>query len=286
MNRTEVDIPSSGVEAATEDYETEALQADTSEETEIPSSQDQETQQQDEQAKPEEPAAPFANGKERFKVNGQEYEWDWETTKRYAQLGRSGQLAMERAAQVEKKAKDAYQELLRAAQHDPEGLIKILNPTWQGFQPRGAKAQQHGDVEAQADQGDPRDAVIEELRREVQTLKGSVEDREIAEERNRVETEITDAVKQFPILDNPIYRDHIKTQYARHLRNGIENITIEDVAFHVAQQIQELRQAEEKQRKTKIEEKRRKAPVSGVPGDSEPSEPGGLEYAKKLAGRI
>lgn len=131
------------------------------------------------QAQAKTPHVPFANGgKEKFKVNGQEVEWDWPTTQRYAQMGKSGQLAMERAAEVERKAKDAYAKLYEAAQRDPEGLIQTLNPTWQPRHqkaraqtssaqlPNGkAAATAQTDDEAAGESLDPRDEKIATLER-------------------------------------------------------------------------------------------------------------------------
>lgn len=47
---------------------------------------------------------PFATGREKFKINGQEEEWDWDTTKRYAQLGKAGYSNLETAAKMRKEA--------------------------------------------------------------------------------------------------------------------------------------------------------------------------------------
>lgn len=235
------------------------------------------------------PPAPFANGKEKFKVNGQEFEWDWETTKRYAQLGRSGQLALERAAQTEKNAKRAYAELVQQAKADPEGLIRIFNPTWQ---PSNRAAQSmppqgygQGEQAESAQDFDPKEAMIRELEQKLSSVESRLEKQDLDQERKVIETELENAVKAFPVLDNEIHREYVKAQYARHLKNGLDNITIEDVAFHVSQQVQEMKEKEMKARKARLDDNRRRAPVSSVPGDvGKEAQPSSFDDVRRIAG--
>ena len=71
-------------------------QTDTSQnQSEIPQSATDSTTQETEYK-------PFATGKEKFKVYGKEEEWDWNTTKKYAQLGKSAYQKLEEAAKIQK----------------------------------------------------------------------------------------------------------------------------------------------------------------------------------------
>lgn len=256
--------------------------ADTSIETQpgTPEAQSSPGTQTQPQAAPK--YVPFAQGKEKFKVAGQEHEWDWDTTKRYAQLGRSGQQAMERAAAVEKSAKDAYNKLLKAAESDPEGLLEVLNPNYKRRQAPQAGESPTQDPAAAREQGpDPRDLRI-------QKLEEHFENQEVEKERTAIASELDAAVKQFPILDDPIYRDHVKAQYRRHLQNGIEDISIEDVAFHVAQQLEERKVQAEKAKVERLKEKSRTAPVGSQGASSAGGSGKGMTRADvlKLAGRV
>lgn len=280
MNEVDIQAPAEG-SADISDTET---QLDT---PEAPSSTPAETQSQTE---PEKPYTPFSSGKEKFKVGGQEFEWDWETTRKYAQLGRSGQVAMERAAQTEKKAKDAYQKLLKAAQEDPVGLLRVLNPTFDASQlTKSQQRQAAGEAArgaAEADQIDPRDQKIKELEQRYQSVAEVIEKQEIENERKVIESELEEAIKKYPVLNNKIFRAHVKTQYRQALANGLEDLSIDDVAFHVAQEIQDMKAAEEKAKIEKAKENRRRAPVSTPTGGTGEKKSGmTLEEVKKLAGR-
>lgn len=224
---------------------------------------------------------PFAQGKEKFKINGEELEWDWETTKRYAQLGRSGQIAMERAAQVEQKAKTAYQQILKAAQNDPEGLLEVLNPNYK----RQSTAAQRDESVAQ----DPRDAKIRYLEEQVQKFSGHLESQEVEQARKEIDSELEAASKKFPSISGKVYQEYVKAQYRKYLNQGISDISIEDIAFSVHQENLEEQRKREGQKKASLDQKRKMAPahsVGGSIGSSDRREgETGLEYAMRLAGR-
>jgi len=233
------------------------------------------------------PYVPFSQGgKEKFKVGGKEFEWDWETTKRYAQIGRNGQLAMEKAANVEKKAAATYQQLLKAAQEDPEGLIAILNPKYQKGQ---ASAPAQGSATDEISD-DPRDLRIKQLEAQVQKFSGYLESQEVEQAKKEIDAEFEEASKKFPILKNEVNKAYVRSEYRRYLNEGITDISIEDLAFSLNQKIQEEKQNESLEKKKRLEEQRKKAPVGSLPGSSGTTDrrenESGIDYAKRLAGRI
>lgn len=240
--------------------------------------------QQVEESQPE-VFVPFKSGKEKFKVNGAEVEWDWDTTKRYAQIGNAGYKAMEKAKALEKKQADTYQQLMDLATRDPEGLIRIFNPQWNGSA-KQAQQIQAGQPQDQSEANDPRDHKIRELEQRYQSVAEKLEAQEIAKERSMIESEIQSAVKQFPILGDEMHQEFLKFQYAKALKQGLD-VTMEDVAFHVAQKLEATRQAKNQQIKQRIEEKRKKAPVVGTAApEGTGKKTMSLEDVKRLAGRI
>lgn len=278
---TEFDTEVSGAE--TVDTSTEIPQQDTpdtgiaSEPTEIQSEQTDKDQ-------PEATAAPFSAGKEKFQVNGQEVEWDWDTTKRYAQMGFAAHSKFEQAAGIEKKAKETFSNLVQAAKEDPEGLLKLLNPSFTGFKTATAKT---GDevTEATGTDADPRDEKISQLEQRLSRYEEGIEKQAIAEERKAIESELDAAVKAYPVLGNKIYRDYVKQQYAAALKKGMD-VTLDDVAFHVKNDIEMQRQAEAKAKQEKIQANRQKAPVTTVGGAAGKDKPMSREDVMRLAGRI
>lgn len=266
----------------TEGTETEVTETDTETDTEntgLDSDGDTADPTKIQEAKPA-PLTPFAQGKEKFKINGEEHEWDWETTKRYAQLGRNGQLAMERAAQVEAKSKTAYQQILKAAQTDPEGLLEILNPNY--------KRSNSGSPRAETEDQDPRDARIRQLEEQVSKFSGHLEGQEVEQARKEIDSELDDSAKKFPTLKDEVYREYVKNQYKRYLNQGITDISIEDIAFEVHQKYLEQQKAKNAERKASLDLKRKNSPAHSISGSSGSSDrhegETGIEYARRLAG--
>lgn len=245
-------------------------------ETDAPDTGDTEaTQDQEAQAQ----VTPFASGKEKLTINGQEVELSWDEVKKYASLGRTAYDKMQEAASIRKQVQDNYKKLVQLAQTNPQGLIEVLT---------GRKAPSAGQSQAQDEQGDqiearrndPRDA-------EIQELKAKIEARELAEERKAIETELTSAVSKYPELNNEIYKEYVKSQYAKALRQGADDITIEDVAFIVSQQVKEKQAQSVRERQQKIKERRDRAPVTVPPGHrSDKPKEMDLEAVKRLAGRM
>lgn len=228
---------------------------------------------------------PFSSGKEKFKASGKEHEWDWETTRKYAQLGYSGQQALERAATTEKKARENLQRLHDIANTDPDALIEILTG-----KKRTARATS-GDVEQT--ELDPRDAKIQDLEGKLQGILERDENSQVEAERTAFNKELDDATAKYPILKeyDGIFLDIVKTQYRKALNTALdarqEPPSVEDVAFFVAQRVQDSRQKKTQQKQERTEAAIKKAPATGVPGGSGAST-GAMsrEEVMRLAGRI
>lgn len=229
---------------------------------------------------------PFANGKEKFKVNGAEEEWDWDTTKRYAQIGKSGYSALEKAAATEKKAQETLRKLQDAASKDPEGLIQILtgNANWRAQMQQAAKSEQANNPGAST--ADLENRIRQQMQAEYGPLKDKLEAMEVEKERQLVNQELDTAVKKFPELDTPIHRDLVKQYYARALKNGLTDIDLEDVAFHVSQELKQYSQAQQKKVVEKLEDNKRRAPVVTRSGGKDADAAMTIDDVKRLAGRM
>jgi hypothetical protein len=207
---------------------------------------------------------PFQGGKEKFKINGKELEWDWPTVQRYAQKGYAGMQALQRAAETEKKAKQFFGGLQESAARDPEGVIRILlgDPNWR-FQAQRAASETHLPDESSFD---PKDRVIQELQAKVEKLSGKYEQTEIEQERAAIAKEISDAENRYPNLKgDEVALEYVKSQYRKALSQGLD-VTIDDVAFEVNQKLEERKLQRAQQTKKRIEEKRKTAPVTHVAG--------------------
>lgn len=235
-----------------------------------------------------EPYVPFKSGKEKFKFKDAEVEWDWETTKKYAELGRGGRLAMQKASEIEKKATDAYNNLIKRAQSDPEGLLEILNPKYKRGSLTKAQARE---VAAEAVDGqsvgyDPRDSKIQELEEKLGSIESFVEQGKIAEERKLIETELDESVKRYPELNNKFYREFVKQEYHKALKRG-DQFSIEEVAFFVSQDLKEMEASKAKAQKLAQEKIEKKAPVTSVHGKNVGESEGMTrEEVMRLAGRL
>lgn len=224
---------------------------------------------------------PFATGKEKFKIFGKEEEWDWDTTKKYAQLGKASTEKMERAAQIEKKANDTMRQLVELAGRDPDGLIRLFNPTYQGR----STAQ---DATTPGQEVDPRDAKISHLESQLQRITGSIEKQELEAEKSAIAKEFADAETKYPVLKgNKFANERVKSEYKRLLYAGVTDVTIEDVAFQVAKEWQDFKQQENHEIKKRLEENKNKSPLSPTPsGGSSQSKPMTREDVMRLAGKI
>lgn len=235
--------------------------------------------------------APFSNGKEKFTVNGKDFEWDWATTKKYAQLGRSGQIAQQKAAETERKSREFYGRLTEGAKNDPEGVIRLLlgQPSWKfGAKPTrtgGAATADGRSTEGGATE-DPRDQEIQELKGQVQKLLQGDEERQLEQERNAFTQELEDAVKSYPILDSKYYREYVKSEYRKSLMKGAE-VSVDDVAFSVAEEIKELQANKDQERNQRLKNNRERATVTGrTGGDTGGEKAMSRDDVRRLAGRL
>lgn len=222
-----------------------------------------------------------AERKWKLKVNGEESEYSEAEVLKFAQLGKAGQRAMERAAATEKKHKELQSTLREAAEKDVFTLYQALTGKRHPLADQGApKAtpQQSGEI-------DPRDVQLREYEEKLSRIEQRLEKEDIERERQLVEQELGDAVKKYPELDSPYLKSYVKSEYRKALVNGLD-MSLEDVAFYVAQEHKQWNAQKQKATQQKLEANKQKAPVIAPPSDGGSQKgPMTLDDVKRLAGR-
>jgi hypothetical protein len=218
----------------------------------------------------------------KLKVNGEELDLTEPEVIKYAQLGKAGQRAMEKAAMVEKKQREMYGQLVKAAETDVFALYEVLTGKKHPY--ASGVAQQNGQQQ-NAQEMDPRDLKLREYEEKLTRIEQKIEGEEIEKERQAIETELSSAVKKYPELDSPYLKHFVKSEYRKALINGLE-LSLEDVAFYVAQDVKQQAAAKQKATVQKLEENKKRAPVITPPSGGEAKKPMSLEDVKRLAGRI
>ncbi len=220
---------------------------------------------------------PFENGTEKLVVNGKEIDADWNTVKKYAQIGYLGLEATKRAKSVEKQATETYKQILKLATDNPAGLIEVLTgKKWNGegaSNPKGAATEEHTQAH------DPRDQRIAQLEQKI-------EQREIEQERVAFQKEFDDALKAYPHLDDEFVQEYLKGQYKSALESGL-NVTVDDIAFTVSQRVAAKKSEQAKARQKSLAVKKKTTPVSARVATPKVKSDEGyeLEEVLKLAGR-
>lgn len=216
----------------------------------------------------------------KLKVNGEEEELDEPSVLKYAQLGKAGQRAMERAAATEKKHKELINSLRETAEKDPFLLYQALTGK---RHPNALTAPTKATVEGQGNEPDPRDMQLREYEEKLSRIEQRLEQEDIERERKAVEQELGDAIKKYPELDSPPLKAYVKSQYRAALVNGAE-MSIEDIAFLVAQEQKQWTAQKQKATQQKLEANKQKAPVITGPTGDAPKKKGTLEDSLALGG--
>lgn len=214
-----------------------------------------------------------------IKVNGEEMQLSEPELIKYAQLGKAGQRAMEKAAMTEKKQREMYSQLVKAAETDVFALYEVLT----GKKHPNAM-QQHQAMQGQSDV-DPKDLKLREYEEKLNRIEQRIEAEEIEKERQAVETELSDAVSKYPELDSPYLKHFVKSEYKKALVNGLD-LSLDDVAFYVAQDVKKSSQDKQRAIAGKMEDNKKRAPVIAPPPGAKVEKPMSLEDVKRLAGRI
>lgn len=239
-----------------------------------------ETQLNDEQVNSQDTATQAEIKRWKLKVYGEEKEYTEPEVLKLAQLGGAGQKAMEKAALLEKKQKEFYGWLRSALEKDPYKVAEVI--TGRSFS-RGTTEENFSGQ----DETDPRARELSETRERLQSLEAKLESQEIEKERQAIETELTDAVSKYPELNNPFMKSYVKSEYRKVLKAGIEDLSIDDVAFYVAQEYKNQKAAQAKEAQKRFNEKKNRAPINTRPSAATGGdEQSGIDYARKLAGRI
>lgn len=227
---------------------------------------------------------PFISGKERFKIDGKEEELDWETAKKYVSLGKTGYQRMSEAASLKKQVNEAYQQLLDLAKSDPEGLIRTLNPNYQGSNGQSQRTPTESNSVAD-NQQDPRDYELRTLREEMAAIKSFHENQQIQNERQAIESELGEAETKYSVLKgNKFAMNYIKSEYRKALMNNAD-ASIDDIAFHVAQEIKNERSQSLANSQKRNEQKRNQAPITvGAAPSGSAAKEMTFDEVKRIAG--
>lgn len=210
--------------------------------------------------------SPFANGKEKFSIDGEDVEMDWEEAKKSIQLAKASYKRFEEANGIQKSAKESYQKMMELARTNPEGLLRVLNPNWQSGTP-SAQAQGTQQEQRNTEQAQPWQNELEKLRGENDEFKQKFESLELERERSALNTEFQAVESKYPIFKDKLANNYLKTEYRKALRSGMD-VSLDDVAFYVNQDIQASKTAQVQSTQQRIEQKRTQAPVSSRPADS------------------
>jgi len=225
---------------------------------------------------------PFSSG---FKINGQEEEGDWETTKRDAQLGKAGQLAMQQKAESERKQKDFFSRLLQGLEADPAATYEALTGKKAPFSVQRMAAEA-----ATAEQGSELNPLELRLRQTEERLAQFQQQQEAAaieQEKAAIEQELNDASQKFPEISTPWLKSYVKQQYKALLQQGIFDMSIEDVSFLVSEEVKKQNAEKQTALINKVETNKKKAVVDAPRGTgSEDKKAMSLEDVKRLAGRL
>lgn len=227
---------------------------------------------------------PFATGKEKLKINGQEEELDWETTKRYAQLGKAGQKAMQEKAESERKQKDFFAKLVQGLEQDPAATYEALTGKKPSF-----SVQRSEQAAAGHETNDPSNPLELRLRQTEERLQNLLQQQELAsvdQERQLVEKELSDASAKFPELNTPWLKSYVKQQYKSLLQQGVYDMSIDDVAFLVAEDVKSQNANKHKTLVQQVDKNKERAVISAPRGTGQESKkPMTLDDVKRLAGR-
>ncbi len=240
-----------------------------------------ETQSTDANTGTQETATEQAERKYKLKVYGEEKEYSEAEVLKFAQLGSAGQKAMEKAALLEKKQREFYGWLREALAKDPDQVAEIVTG-----QKRVRQAQAQATEQGQEQTADPRDAELRQYQDRLQKLEAKLEQDEIEKERQAIESELDAAVKKYPELDNPFLKSYVKQEYRKVLKSGVEDMSMEDVAFYVAQEYRNQQAAKAQTVQKQFDNKKQAAPVMTKPApSSSPKKQMTLDDVKRLAGR-
>lgn len=160
------------------------------------------------------------------------------------QLSKASYNRMSEAAKLRKEVQDTYAQLKHYAENDPEGLLRALNPKWNSVSKQNTTQQTEESI---PDSFRPYLTKMAEMEKTVTALRESLDQAAVEKERMAINKEYETITEQYPILKGKAQRAYLLNEYARALRNGIqgpngEEITMEDVAFYVAQELSDGQQ--------------------------------------------
>ena len=183
---------------------------------------------------------------------------------------------MEKAATLERKQKEFYGWLRDALAKDPYAVAEVVT------------GQKYNRPSTQTDeeQANPQSELAKYQER-LQALEAKLEREEIEKERQAIESELDGAVQKYPELANPFMKSYVKQEYRKLLKQGVEDMSIEDVAFYVAQEYKNQQKDKALTVQKNFETKKAAAPIMTKPAMASSKEKAmTLDEVKKLAGRL
>jgi hypothetical protein len=229
---------------------------------------------------------PFANGKEKFSVDGEDVEMDWEEAKKSIQLAKASYKRFEEANGIRQSAQQSYQKMMELARTNPEGLLRVLNPNWQpGTQSTQRAATQQYDQRA-TEQEQPWQTELERIKAENEEFRSKFENLELDRERAALQQEFQAIETKYPVFKDKLANNFLKTEYRKALRAGMD-VDLETVAFYANQEIQQSKTAQVQNAQKNIQQKRSQAPVSSQPagGDGKKKGFSSFEELKNYLGK-
>jgi hypothetical protein len=192
---------------------------------------------------------------------------------------------MEKAAALEKKQKDLYAQLRTAAEKDPDGFLEVITGKRRNL--ANPAAPKKATALDEANGGDPKDLELKEyyeaqLRERDERL-SRLEQRLEQEDVERERKLVADAIKKYPVLNTKHLKAYVQSQYRQALVNGLE-LSLEDVAFYVSEEVKQEQQARQKTVTKKLEENNKRAPVFTPPAPGSVKKKGTLEDSLQLGG--
>ena len=207
--------------------------------------------------------SPFQGGKEKFSIDGEDVEMTWDEAKKSIQLSKASYKRFEEANGIKQSATRFQEQILQLARTNPEGLVRVLNPNWQGGNPQGTTETQRNEDEQQPWQGE-----FQRLSSQNQEMAQKLEAIELDKERSVLKQEFADVQTKYPVFKEKLANNYLQTEYRKALKSGQE-LSLDDVAFYIDQDLRKSKTAEIQTRQKNLDQKRAISPVSSLPSGGE-----------------
>jgi len=223
--------------------------------------------------------SPFKDGKEKFSIDGEDVEMTWDEVKKSVQLAKASYKRFEEANGIKQSATRFQEQMLQLARTNPEGLLRVLNPNWQGGKPQGTTQDQRT-----TEQEQPWQSEIERLASQNNELAQKLEAIELDKERSVLRQEFDTVKTQYPVFKEKLAMNYLQSEYRKALQSG-KDLSLDDVAFYINQDLQKSKTAQIQTQQKKLSERRAISPVSNMPSSGEgKKEAGSFDDLRKSLG--